>query len=111
MFVSAQIGLAELALTGCTLSSDHLYMFPRGSRLDDTIAAAAEIGLRFHPTRGAMSIGESAGGLPPDALVEEEDAILHDMVRVVDAFHDRLRWVDVPGRAGTRVRPFPSAAT
>lgn len=86
--VSAQVGLAELALSGCTLSSDHLYLYPNGARLEDTIHAAAELGMRFHPTRGAMSIGESAGGLPPDALVEDEAAILRDCIRVVDGFHD-----------------------
>ncbi|MEL7261476.1 MAG: 8-oxoguanine deaminase [Pseudomonadota bacterium] len=88
MHVSAQVGLAELALSGCTLTSDHLYLFPNGARLDDTIAAAAEIGMRFAPTRGAMSIGESAGGLPPDTLVEREAAILEDCLRVIDMFHD-----------------------
>jgi len=96
MFVSAQVGLAELALSGCTMTSDHLYLYPNGARLDDTIAAAGEVGLRFHATRGAMSIGESDGGLPPDSLVEDERAILEDSIRVVDAFHD-------PGR-GAMVR-------
>ncbi|AUR08345.1 8-oxoguanine deaminase [Phaeobacter inhibens] len=86
--VSAQLGLAELAFSGCTLTSDHLYLYPNGSRLEDTIEAAGDIGLRFQPTRGAMSIGESAGGLPPDSLVEDERAILDDMIRVVDRFHD-----------------------
>ncbi|MCU0801669.1 MAG: 8-oxoguanine deaminase [Rhodobacteraceae bacterium] len=88
MFTSAQVGLAELALSGCTMTSDHLYLYPNGARLDDTIAAAGEVGLRFHATRGAMSIGESAGGLPPDSLVEDERAILADCIRVIDAFHD-----------------------
>ncbi len=86
--VSAQVGLAELALSGCTLSTDHLYLYPNGTRLEDTIHAAAELGMRFHPTRGSMSIGESGGGLPPDALVEKEAAILEDCIRLVDAFHD-----------------------
>lgn len=88
MRISALVGLAELALSGCTMSSDHLYLFPNGSRLDDTIAAAQEIGLRFFPTRGAMSIGQSLGGLPPDSLVEREEDILNDCIRVVDQFHD-----------------------
>jgi cytosine/adenosine deaminase-related metal-dependent hydrolase len=86
--VSAELGLAELALSGCTMSSDHLYIFPNGARLEDTIEAAERVGLRFHPTRGAMSVGESDGGLPPDALVERERDILADFERVVDAFHD-----------------------
>ena len=88
MFVSAQLGLAELALSGCTISTDHLYLYPDGVRLEDTIEAAQTIGIRFHPTRGSMSIGESDGGLPPDSLVEKEPAILEDCIRVVDAFHD-----------------------
>ncbi|MFC3528917.1 8-oxoguanine deaminase [Paracoccus mangrovi] len=86
--LSTQIGLAELALSGCTCSSDHLYLFPNGARLDDSIQAAAEIGIRFTATRGAMSIGESKGGLPPDALVEAESAILRDSERLIAAFHD-----------------------
>ncbi|RIJ16888.1 8-oxoguanine deaminase [Henriciella mobilis] len=88
MFVSAQLGLAELALSGCTLSSDHLYLYPDGVRLEDTIEAARSIGIRFHATRGSMSIGEAQGGLPPDHLVEDEKAILEDCIRVIDAFHD-----------------------
>jgi cytosine/adenosine deaminase-related metal-dependent hydrolase len=88
MFSATQVGLAELALSGCSMTADHLYLFPNGARLDDTIAAAVEVGLRFHPTRGAMSIGISEGGLPPDSLVEQESAILEDCIRVVDAFHD-----------------------
>ncbi|WP_121064794.1 8-oxoguanine deaminase [Chachezhania antarctica] len=87
-YISTMTGLAELALSGCSMTSDHCYVFPNGARLDDTIAAAGEIGLRFHATRGAMSIGESLGGLPPDSLVEDEGAILEDCIRVVDRFHD-----------------------
>jgi len=88
MKVSAQIGLAELALSGCTLSSDHLYLYPNGVRLEDTIEAAQSLGMRFHPTRGSMSIGESKGGLPPDSLVELEGDILEDSIRLIDKWHD-----------------------
>jgi len=86
--LSTQIGLAELALSGCTTVSDHLYLFPNGCRLDDEITAAADVGLRLHASRGSMSLGESQGGLPPDRIVENGEAILKDCQRVIEAFHD-----------------------
>jgi cytosine/adenosine deaminase-related metal-dependent hydrolase len=90
--VSTQLAMAELLLSGCTTSSDHLYLYPNGVRLDDSIEAAHEIGMRFHAARGSMSVGESAGGLPPDALVEREDAILADTQRLVETHHDAGRY-------------------
>ena len=88
VYVSAKIGLAELILSGATTVADHLYLFPNGSKLDDEIRAAQEIGVRFHPTRGSMSLGESKGGLPPDRVTDTEEDIIKDSIRVIEEFHD-----------------------
>ena len=88
IFTATQTALAELALSGCTTAADHLYLFPNGSRLDDAIAAAQEVGLRIQASRGSMSLGESKGGLPPDAVVDSEDSILRDSQRVIEQYHD-----------------------
>lgn len=88
VYVSAKVGLIELVLSGCTTVADHLYLYPSGARIDDEIRAAHEVGVRFHPTRGSMSVGASRGGLPPDRLCEDEDAILADSLRAIETFHD-----------------------
>ena len=82
------VGLAELALSGCTTVFDHAYLFRNGCRIDDQISAAAEIGIRFVASRGSMSRGQSHGGMPPDECVEDEDAILADSERVIARYHD-----------------------
>jgi cytosine/adenosine deaminase-related metal-dependent hydrolase len=89
---STRAGLAELALTGCTTCADHLYVFPPGSEnfIDAEIDAARSIGVRFHPTRGSMDLGQSDGGLPPDSVVQGREIILADSERLITQYHDPM---------------------
>ncbi len=103
---AARVGLAELLLTGCTSAADHHYLFPRAAEpelLDRTVAAARELGIRFHPTRGSMSVGVSGGGLAPDGICQDEDTILADCERVI------ARWHDASARSMTRIGLAPCA--
>jgi len=92
IYVSAKTAIAELMFSGCTTASDHTYIWPNGARLDDQIQAATELGFRFHAARGSMSVGESKGGLPPDSVVEDEEAILRDSRRLIEEYHDAGRY-------------------
>lgn len=89
--LSSLVGMAELALSGCTTTTDHHYVFPQGIRgdlIDIQIHAAQELGIRFHPCRGSMNLSQKDGGLPPDSVVQTTDEILRDSERLIDQYHD-----------------------
>ncbi|MCD4673558.1 MAG: 8-oxoguanine deaminase [Anaerolineaceae bacterium] len=92
VYVSTKTAMAEMILSGCTTSSDHLYLYPHDATFGDQVRAAEEIGMRFHPTQGSMSLGRSKGGLPPDHVVKEEDVILKEGQQIIERYHDPSRY-------------------
>lgn len=108
---AAMVSLAELLLGGCTTTSDHMYLFPADGdvKLEAVLEAADTLGIRIHACRGSMSMGQSAGGLPPDACTQDEDTILADCRRVIDAYHDpsplAMRRIDLAPCAPFSITP------
>ncbi|MDQ4077584.1 MAG: 8-oxoguanine deaminase [Chloroflexota bacterium] len=92
IYISSLTGLAELLLSGCTTAADHLYLYPNDCSIEDEIRAAQELGIRFHPTRGSMSLGESEGGLPPDEVTEDEETILKKTQQAIEQWHEPERF-------------------
>ena len=92
VYHSTKTAMAEMILSGCTTASDHLYLYPHDATFGDQVRAAEEMGMRFHPTQGSMSLGRSKGGLPPDHVVKEEDVILKESQQIIEKYHDASQY-------------------